>query len=256
MPPPTPFSLEGKHVLITGASSGIGRSCAIHCAHQGAIVTLLGRNEARLQETLASIPPAGKAQYFAVDLTNYEATAEVIKAAVKQQGPIAGIIHSAGISTTLPLRSLKADKVQHFLQTNVTAAIELTRLCTKKAHFSTAGGSIIYLSSVMAVVGEAGKTAYSLTKGALLAGSKSLALELARRRIRVNCISPGVVQTPMSQSAVYSRSEEAQQKIEALHPLGLGLPEDIAHACVYLLSDAARWVTGTNLIIDGGYTAR
>ena len=250
-----PFSLTGKHILITGASSGIGRACAIHCAQQGASVTLLGRNEERLKESLAHLATGQPAQFFSADLTDGQATAEAIKTAVQQQGKIEGIIHSAGISTTLPLRSLKADKVAHFLQTNVAAAVELTRLCTKKAYFSSEGGSIIYLSSVMGVVGEAGKTAYSLTKGALIAGTKSLALELARRGIRVNCISPGVVETPMSQSAVYSQTEAAKQKIEAMHPLGLGQPEDIANACIYLLSDAARWVTGTNLIVDGGYTA-
>lgn len=251
---PSPFSLSGKHILITGASSGIGRSCAIHCAHQGATLTLLGRNEDRLKETLEIIS-TNQAHYFSVDLTNFTATEAVIKSAVQKQGVFSGIIHSAGISTTLPLRSLKAGKVTQLLDTNVTAAIELTRLCTKKAHFSSDGGSILFLSSVMGVVGEAGKTAYSLTKGALLAGSKSIALELARRHIRVNCISPGVVETPMSKSAVYSQTEEARQAIEKMHPLGLGQPEDIAHACIYLLSDAARWVTGTNLIVDGGYTA-
>jgi NAD(P)-dependent dehydrogenase (short-subunit alcohol dehydrogenase family) len=217
-------------------------------------LTLLGRNEERLKETLEKIAPS-QAQYFSVDLTDFAATEAVIKSAVQEQGVFSGIIHSAGISTTLPLRSLKAGKVTQLLNTNVTAAIELTRLCTKKANFSSDGGSILFLSSVMGVVGEAGKTAYSLTKGALLAGSKSLALELARRQIRVNCISPGVVETPMSKSAVYSQTEEARQAIEKMHPLGLGQPEDIAHACIYLLSDAARWVTGTNLIVDGGYTA-
>lgn len=253
MPAP-PFSLTDKHILITGASSGIGKSCAIHCAQQGARVTLLGRNEERLKATLTELK-SSSARFFSVDLTDYEATAEVVKEAVQAQGRISGLVHCAGVSTTLPLRSLKTEKVEHLLQINVTAAIELTRLCTKKAHFSAEGGSIIYLSSVMGVVGEAGKTAYSLTKGALLAGAKSLALELARRKIRVNCIAPGVVETPMSTSAVYSQTETAQQRIKAMHPLGLGQPEDIALACIYLLSDAARWVTGTNLIVDGGYTA-
>lgn len=250
----SPFSLNGKHILITGASSGIGRSCAIHCAKQGAILTLLGRNEERLSATLEEVGNK-QARYFSVDLTDFAETEAVIKHAVAAQGAFHGIIHSAGISTTLPLRSLKAGRVAQLLETNVTAAIELTRLCTKKAHFSPEGGSILFLSSVMGVVGQAGKTAYSLTKGALLAGSKSLALELARRHIRVNCISPGVVETPMSNSAVYSQSEEAMQAIEQMHPLGLGQPKDIAHACIYLLSDAASWVTGTNLIVDGGYTA-
>ena len=106
------------------------------------------------------------------------------------------------------------------------------------------------------MVGEMGKTVYSLTKGALIAGAKSLALELAMRNIRVNTISPGVVITPMSQNAVYSQDEESFSRVKNLHPLGLGKPEDVANACIYLLSDASRWVTGTNLVVDGGYTAR
>ena len=108
----------------------------------------------------------------------------------------------------------------------------------------------------MGSVGEVGKTLYSMTKGALLSASRSLALELAPKKIRVNCISPGVVDTPMSQSAVYSQSEESLNRIRSLHPLGLGRVEDVAHACVFLLSDEARWITGTNLFVDGGYTAR
>ena len=111
-------------------------------------------------------------------------------------------------------------------------------------------------TSVMGIVGEVAKSLYSMTKGALIAGSRSLAIELADRKIRVNCISPGVVVTPMTQKAVYSRDDESMKKVTELHPLGLGTPEDVANACIYLLSDASRWISGTNLIADGGYTAR
>lgn len=253
---PTPFHLTNKTILITGASSGIGRQCAISCSRMGANVILLGRNQERLEETQSQLSTGARSLRFSVDLTSFEEVENIILAAVKEAGPLHGLIHSAGISTTLPLRSLKPETVEHYLRTNVTTAIELCRLITKKANLSPGGASIVLLSSVMAEVGEVGKTAYSLTKGALLAGMRSMALELAKKKVRVNCVSPGVVRSPMSQAAVYSQSEEARKRVENLHPLGLGKPEDVANACIYLLSDAARWVTGANLIVDGGYTAR
>lgn len=250
-----PFHLTNKNILITGASSGIGRQCAISCSRMGANVILLGRDEERLEETRSQLSSGAESLCFSVDLTHFGQVAETIATTVKELGPLHGLVQSAGISTTLPLRSLQPEKVEHYLRTNVTTAIELCRLATKKANLSPEGASIVLLSSVMAEVGEVGKTAYSLTKGALLAGMRSMALELAPKKVRVNCVSPGVVRSPMSQRAVYSQSEEARQRIESLHPLGLGEPEDVANACIYLLSDAARWVTGTNLIVDGGYTA-
>jgi len=134
--------------------------------------------------------------------------------------------------------------------------MNLTRLTVKQSNISGEYASIIFISSVMGMAGETGKSLYSMTKGALIAGVRSLAIELAPRNIRVNCISPGVVESPMSKNAVYSRNEDALNKIKAFHPLGLGQPEDVANACIYLLSDAAKWVTGTNLIVDGGYLTR
>ncbi|PHN01481.1 SDR family NAD(P)-dependent oxidoreductase [Flavilitoribacter nigricans] len=252
----TPFHLTNKTILITGASSGIGRQCAINCSRMGAHVILLGRRPEALEETANQLAGDRKFIIIAVDLTDYDEVGGKIKEAVQVVGKLDGVIHSAGISTTLPLRMVKPEKLDHYFQTNVTAAIELTRLVTKPVFLSTEGASIIFLSSVMGMVGETGKSIYSLTKGALIAGSKSLALELARKKVRVNCISPGVVETPMSNQAVYTQNEQARQRIQALHPLGLGNVEDIANACIFLLSDAARWVTGTNLVVDGGYTAQ
>lgn len=250
----TPFHLTDKTIIITGASSGIGRQCAISCSQMGANVILLGRNEQELQLTADQLAKGTSWKYFSVDLTAYEALGDVVKAAVDAYGKLDGLVHSAGISTTLPLRMVKPEKLEHYLRVNVSAAIELTRIASKPAHMNT-GGSIVFLSSVMGLVGESGKTIYSLSKGALLAGTRSVALELARKQIRVNCISPGVVESPMSDQAVYSRDDASRQRILDLHPLGLGQVEDVANACIYLLSDASRWVTGTNLVVDGGYTA-
>jgi NAD(P)-dependent dehydrogenase (short-subunit alcohol dehydrogenase family) len=250
------FSLKGKVIVITGASSGIGKACAIRCAEAGASVILIARNRDRLDATASLLPNGTLYKIIEADLSTGILPEGALKEALSGLGSINGLIHAAGISNTLPLRLIDADKLNHFYQTNVTGAILLTRLISKPANAHKDGCSIVWLSSVMGLVGEVGKTLYSLTKGALIAGAKSLALELASKKIRVNCISPGVVVTPMTESAVYSQTPEAKERITQLHPLGLGNTDDIAYASIYLLSDASRWVTGTNLVIDGGYTAR
>ena len=191
-----------------------------------------------------------------VDITEFEKVENIVKDSVSLLGRISGLINCAGISTTSPFNMVKPERLEEFFKTNVAGAVNLTRTVVRQSNFSMEGGSVIFIGSVMGEVGEVGKSVYSITKGALISGTKSLALELAQRNIRVNCISPGVVETPMSKNAFYSRSEESLNRIKALHPLGLGKPDDVAYACVYLLSDASRWVTGTNLIVDGGYLAR
>lgn len=250
------FSLRGKVILVTGASSGIGKECAVRCAEAGAHIILLARNVGRLEEVGAQLPAETRFEIISADLSASMLPEDALKRAVASLGKIDGMIHAAGVSTTLPLRLIDAGKLNSFYQTNITAAVLLTKWISNPANMGSNGGSIVWLGSVMGVVGEAGKTMYSISKGALIAGAKSLALELAPKKIRVNCVSPGVVVTPMTDAAIYSQSAETRQKVISLHPLGLGNTDDIAYACIYLLSDASRWVTGTNLVVDGGYTAR
>jgi NAD(P)-dependent dehydrogenase (short-subunit alcohol dehydrogenase family) len=250
------FGLQNKNIIITGASSGIGRQCAITASQLGARVVLIARNKEKLYETLDLMDSKEAHLICATDLMDFEATEIAIQDVMTVVGKMHGIIHAAGISTTLPLRSISATKMDAYFKTNVYGSIQLSRILTKPAYLTEQGASIIFLTSVMGVVGEVGKTIYSLTKGALVAGSKSMALELAPKKIRVNCISPGVVVTPMSSSAVYTQDEASLERTKSYHPLGLGNPEDIANGCMFLLSDASRWITGTNIIIDGGYTAR
>jgi NAD(P)-dependent dehydrogenase (short-subunit alcohol dehydrogenase family) len=252
----TPFSLRGKTIVVTGASSGLGRECAISCSKMGATVALLGRDQTRLLDTFNSLEEPQRHIYYSIDLIAYDKIGEFITRLVNEKGRINGLINCAGISTTLPLNAIKPQKMEDFFRTNVIASIQLSKQVVKSSNFSNEGGSIIFMSSVMGIVGESGKTLYSSTKGALISAVKSLALELAQRKIRVNAVSPGVVETPMSQKAVYSRNEETLKKIHALHPLGLGQPADVANACIFLLSEASRWITGINLIVDGGYVAR
>lgn len=251
-----PFRLDNKIIIITGASSGIGRQCAISCSNMGARVILLGRNSDRLNETLSDMNLPSRHLTFSIDLVDYENVQDTVNQIFDEFGNINGLINCAGISTTLPFNMSKPEKMDEFFHANVHSAINLTRIVTKQSNIPKEGASIVFISSVMGIAGENGKSLYSMTKGAIIAGARSLAIELAPKNIRVNCISPGVVETPMSKSAIYSRNEESLNKIKGMHPLGLGRPEDVANACIYLLSDASRWVTGTNLIIDGGYTAR
>lgn len=250
------FNLTNKTILITGASSGIGRACAILCSQMGARVIGLGRNMDRLQETAAMILEDHGHVFLNADITDFESLEQLVKDVLAASGPLHGMINSAGISSTLPLRMIKPDKMEELFKVNVSAAINLARLVCKPVYVSPDGASLVFLTSVMATVGESGKSMYAMTKGAILSATKSLAIELASKSIRVNCVSPGVVDTPMSAASHYSRTPEALDHIRSLHPLGLGKPDDVAAACVYLLSDAARWVTDTNLMVDGGYTAR
>ena len=250
-----PFSLKGKNILITGASSGIGRQCAISCSQMGAKVILLARNEERLKETLTLLE--GEDHFFVVcDLTNFDYLPECVSGIVAKTGPINGVLHCAGISTTLPLKLMDVCKLEEFFRNNVFSAIQLTREVCKLKNISKDGGSIIFFSSVMGCVGESGKSLYSLTKGALISGMRSLACEYAKKRIRFNCISPGVIVTPINENQPYMQDPVKRQTEEDKHLLGFGSVSDVANACIYLLSDAARWITGQNLVVDGGYTVR
>lgn len=251
------FSLEGQTVLITGASSGIGQACAVACSQAGARVLACGRNEARLQGTLAQLDKQHlNHRALLMELTHPEEV-DAIMGGLQDEGVnINGFVHCAGVSTTLPLRNFKPEHMQQMFNTNVTAALYLAKWVTKKKFVPESEQSIVLMSSVMGNLGESGKCMYSATKGALQAVARSLAVELASKKIRVNTISPGVVETPMSQNAVYSRNEEARKAIEEMHPLGLGRPDDVAAGVLFLISPASRWVTGVNLVVDGGYSSK
>lgn len=251
------FSLENQTILITGASSGIGRACAIACSQAGARVLACGRNQLRLDETLQLLSRQElNHRALLLELTDSEAVDAAMDALEAEGVKLNGMVYAAGVSTTLPLRNFKKEQLHQMMDTNVYAALYLARRVTKKKMVAEEGQSIVLLSSVMGNLGESGKSMYSATKGALQAAARSLAVELAAKKIRVNTVSPGVVETPMSQTAVYSRNEEARKAIESLHPLGLGKPEDVAASVLYLLAQASGWVTGHNLIVDGGYSAK
>lgn len=251
----SPFLLENKNIIVTGASSGIGQQVAILCSKLGAKVALIGRNKERLEETYSKLEGEGHV-FFSYDLTDLEHQKDMVYRIVSQMGAIDGLVNCAGISTILPLKLMSPEKVEEFFKTNVFATIELTRQVLGVKNVNKLGASIIFFASVMGCVGENAKSLYSLTKGALISGARSLAIEYAPKKIRVNVISPGVVETPINKNLPYLADPDRRKLTEALHPLGIGTTEDIANACVFLLSDASRWITGQNLIVDGGYTIK
>ena len=249
------FGLKNKNIIVSGASSGIGRQCAVTFSQLGANVILIARNEERLKDTFNKLKK-GNHLTISQDITEYDKLEEIVNTAVGKIGKISGFVHSAGIEMTVPLRSMTPSYYENMFAINVISGFELARIISKKKYLDEKGVSLIFISSVMGMLGQSGKIGYCASKGALISGAKAMALELAKKNIRVNCILPGVVETEMSNKMLENLPEESKKSIINMHPLGLGRPEDIAYACAYLLSDFAKWVTGTNLIVDGGYSAR
>lgn len=249
-----PFSLNGKKIMITGASSGIGRQCAIDCSKMGATVVLIGRDESRLQETLSQMEGDGHL-VCSVDLNQLENIKPLVQNVVSKLGPLDGFIHSAGVEKTLPIKSLKPSDYEDIFRVNTLSAFEFVRYLSGSKNFNQ-GGSIVLISSITSIIGRVGVSAYAASKGAIVSAVKTMALELAKRSVRINAVSPGTVLTPLMHSYLGQIPEEERQKRVEGFPLGLGEPSDVANACIYLLSDAARWVTGQNIIVDGGYTIK
>ena len=249
------FSLSNKTILITGASSGIGRSCAVQCSKMGASLLLMGRNVDELNRTVSELQPGTKVEMIVADFSKIVDLELVIAEKILTIGKIAGFIHCAGVEKTLPLKKQTSEVFQSIFDINVLAGFELAKIISLKK-YKAEKASFVFIASVAGMVGESGKTIYSASKGAVISGARSMSMELARSDIRVNSISPAMVKTPILEKMFDGIGEEASQNIIKKHPLGIGEPEDVANACVFLLSDAAKWITGTNLVVDGGYTAQ
>lgn len=247
------FSLDGKTILITGASSGIGRQCALDCAQMGAMVIAIGRNEERLQEVVSE--SNSRCVSYVFDLVNTGGIKSLITGIVERYGKLDGFVHAAGIEVTNPVKLLKNEDYEDLYKVNCLSAFEIVKhLCGIKTF--NAGGSIVFIGSISGVIARKGLSAYAASKGALISASRVIALEMAPRRVRVNTISPGTVLTPMMQKVLEAMSDEEKEKRVNGFPLGLGETTDVSSACVFLLSDASRWITGQNLIVDGGFTIK
>ncbi len=249
------FSREafaGRHILVTGASSGLGQHTALRLAEAGARLALVGRNVERLAATEAALAGEGHSTHSA-DLSDAEATADLVQSIAKAHGPFVGMFHAAGTVLIQPARVTKNRHLDDVFAAGVRGAFGVARAAAKKTVMAE-GGSLVFMSSVSSVRGRPGMSAYSAAKAAVDGMVRALAVEMAERRIRVNSIVAGGIETAMHRDFTETASEELVRNYEALHLLGFGQPDDIAHAAMFLLSDAARWITGTTLIVDGGYT--
>lgn len=248
-------SFHGKTIIVSGASSGIGRAVAIHLGRQGAGLVLIARDRKRLEET-AQMANAPVCRILELDLNQQADIMPAIKTAAAAVGRLYGLCHAAGTVDTLPLSATSPEKFQTMLQVNYLSGMELARAVTRRDIMTEDGGSVLFVSAIYGLVGKPGQIAYSGSKGAVTAAARAMAIELARRNIRVNVLSPGIVRTEMTEKAFTGLSAQQIQALKDTHPLGFGSPEDVASAAAFLLAPENKWITGTNLVVDGGCSAQ
>ena len=244
-----PYSLEGKTILVTGASSGIGRVTAIECSKMGAAIIVTARNEERLKETLNTLEGQGHSMILC-DLT----IKEELDNLVNECPELDGLVCNAGINKLVPIRMLKETDVNNIFSVNTFSPIFLLQKLTKKKKIKD-DSSVVFTSSISGIgTAAVGESMYIASKGAISAFVKAAALEFSKKGIRVNAVCPGMVKTDMSDA--YDLNEGDNEDLKN-YPLGrYANPEEIAWGIIYLLSNASSWVTGTNLIIDGGLTTK
>ena len=250
-----PMSLSGQRVLVTGASSGIGRGTAKLLSELGAHVLLVARDRVRLSETMGSLAGEGHLAE-SVDLSDLENINPWFSKTIKAFGPLDGLVHCAGIQFMAPLQRLKIVDMERMFRVNFESAVMLSQAFRKQNAHNNSKSVIVYISSVACVSGVPGNSAYAASKGALTSLTKSLALELSRQNIRVNTVIPALVQTDIADTILEGLPQKQREALIERHPLGLGEVKDVAHAVAFLLADTGRWITGTSLFVDGGYTAQ
>lgn len=245
-------SPQGGHVLITGASSGIGREMAISLSHRYKLI-LNGRDSTRLEETRERCHAPDQQLSWSCDLSNVGALAEALPAFLREKDTrVASFVHCAALLNVLPLRSISIEHAQAVMNTNALAAMEIIRLLMRKNVNDKALRNIVFISSIASRFGAKGFTAYCASKAALDGLMKALAVELGPQ-VRVNSVLPGGVRTPMTEN-MYA-DPDIGERLTRDYPLGVGLPSDITNAVAFLLSDEARWITGHEMVVDGGRSA-
>ena len=246
-----PFSLEGKTVLVTGASSGIGRGISVECSKMGARVVINGRNQERLQKTFDQLEGEGHIQIVA-DLSKQED----IERLANEVPDLNGFVNSAGIPKICPVKRIDRQTLEEIMNVNAFGPILLTSQLLRKKKLQKKS-SIVLIASISGVcMANTGEGPYAATKAALAGYTKTAAFELAAQGTRVNTICPGLVPTEiLTLSNEMFSEDQLKETMYGRYPLKrVGTPEDIANGAIYLLSDASSWVTGINLVIDGGYT--
>lgn len=250
-----PFSLENKKYIITGASSGIGKAVSLWISSMGGEVAILARSTERLQKVFNELE-GNNNRFIPIDLLAEENSIEkTINGLVSEWGAVNGMVHCAGIQTLTPLRGFHYDEYETTFRLNHGVFLLLSKVLTRRDNLLP-NSSIVGISSAAALKGNSGLSIYGATKAALIASVRSLALEYASKGIRFNCVCPGWTDTPMLDEIHTILGEDLfQKKIVGPHPLGVGTPDDVAYAVIYLLSEASKWVTGSSFIIDGGLLA-
>ena len=254
------MSFANQRYLVTGASSGIGRATALALAEAGAIVLASGTNTEKLAETLGllqktSLDKDVQHQIVPFDLANVDAIADWVKALKAEHGDLAGLAHCAGVQVTKTIRQFDVEFFDQIMQQNLASAFALCKGFRHKRDRKIPA-SIVYVSSVGAFIGQPANTVYGASKAGLISASKGLAMELIRENIRVNCVAPALVNTAMAQHTEANMTQAQFANILANHPMGIGEPEDVAHAIRFLLSSDAKWINGVCLPVDGGYLAQ
>ena len=243
-----PFSLAGKTVLVTGASSGIGRAIAIECSRMGATLIISGRNPERLNETFNQLEGLNHSQ-IVVDLLDEDQVTILIE----NLPLIDGIVHSAGMGATLPFQLTTKSKLDEIFSVNFTCPVIMTQRLLKLKKINK-GASIVWISSIAGnLCVSYGSSMYSATKSAVNGMVKGMALDLSPKKIRVNSVNPAVIETSIS-SHNFITKEQFMEEIKNYPLKRYGKPEEVAYATIFLLSDASAWITGSHLLIDGGYT--
>ncbi len=244
-------ALAGRTILITGASSGLGRAAAIALAAHGARVIVSGRDQERLDITLSALSGAGH-RAIATTLDDADQAAEMMTQAAAQAGGLDGVFHSAGAELVLPIRLVKQKHLDQVLGAALQGAFGIAR-ASAKAEVMKSGASIVFMSSASAHRGRPGMVAYSAAKAAVEGLTRSLACELAAKSVRVNAIAGGGIETEMHERWIRTLTADAMSAYLGQHLLGFGKPEDLANAVLFLMSPASSWITGTTLVVDGGY---
>jgi NAD(P)-dependent dehydrogenase (short-subunit alcohol dehydrogenase family) len=241
-----PFSLENKRILVTGASSGIGQCIAIECSKMGAQMVVTARNQERLHETVSQIATSDSQEIIA-DIS----TVEGVDAIVEQAPVLDGLVLNAGIIHTAPVKFINEENMMVVFNTNILSSIRLVQRLIKKKKLNR-NASVVFISSISTFQVKKGNSLYSATKGAVNSFAKALAVEVGHLGIRVNCIQPGNIKTRVMDAGAITEEQRAEYMKKYI--LGEGEPIDVAYPAIYLLSNAAKWVTGSIFTIDGGGT--
>lgn len=247
-------ALAGKHILVTGATSGIGRNAATMMAACGAQIVLVGRDTDRLGQALAGLQGDGH-KTEAADISSLDAAHDLLVRLARESGAFDGVFHAAGMAGVRMAKMLNAVHLETVMGAAVNGALGIAKACAKQSVLRD-GGSILFMASVAGHRGTAGMVGYSTAKAAIGGLTRSLAAELAPRGTRVNEIIAGAIETEMHAAITGNLDQASQDAYRDLHMLGFGQPEDVSAAAVFLLSDAARWITGASIAVDGGYMAQ